>query len=294
MTPNLLKAIVEAICTAENAGFEATEHQAVSGGDINRSFRVSGSKGNYFVKVNEADLAPMMRAECFSLGVMAASNAIAVPRPVTLGEAEGCSFLVLEHHVMSHRGDGGEMGRRLAQLHQTTSDSGRFGWRENNFIGSSPQQNTWCDNWCQFWLNNRLQPQLKMAYTNGHREALAAPAAQLEAQLPEILADHQPRPSLLHGDLWGGNAAFLQSGQPIIYDPASYYGDRETDIALTELFGGFSSEFYEAYQKAWPLDDGYRRRKQLYNLYHLLNHLNLFGAGYLGQCRSVMQALLHH
>jgi fructosamine-3-kinase len=130
-----------------------------------------------------------------------------------------------------------------------------------------------------------------LAAENGHRGQLQRLGDQLMARFA-VLIDHAPSPSLLHGDLWGGNLAFSTDGEPVIYDPATYYGDREAEIAMTELFGGFSADFYAAYRDAWPIDEGYRVRKTLYNLYHVLNHLNLFGGGYGGQARLMMERLL--
>jgi fructosamine-3-kinase len=143
----------------------------------------------------------------------------------------------------------------------------------------TPQQNSWCDDWAEFWRTRRMQPQLDLARRNGF---------DLEATFD--LGNHRPQPSLLHGDLWSGNAGFTAQG-PVVFDPAVYYGDREADLAMTELFGGFPRQFYQAYNDAWPLEEGYQRRKPLYNLYHLLNHLNLFGGGYLGQVSAALRLL---
>ena len=166
------------------------------------------------------------------------------------------------------------MGRMLAKLHRVTGP--RFGWHRDNWIGLSPQQNGWCDDWAEFFWERRIRPQ--------------AERAGLQVSRGGLLENHKPQPSLLHGDLWSGNAGFTAEG-PVIFDPAVYYGDREADLAMTELFGGFPREFYDAYRKEWPVDDGYEKRKPLYNLYHLLNHLNLFGGGYLGQVKETLRLL---
>ena len=175
---------------------------------------------------------------------------------------------------MRRDGDYAALGRMLAQVHR--SNARRFGWQRDNFIGLGEQPNGWSDDWAEFFLEKRLKPQ-------------AAKCGLLD-QLPDvrwILAGHRPAPSLLHGDLWNGNAGFTADG-PVIFDPAVYYGDHEADLAMTELFGGFPPDFYASYQKEFPLDAGYERRKHLYNLYHLLNHLNLFGSGYFGQVKSAL------
>ena len=166
----------------------------------------------------------------------------------------------------------------LAKLHRTTGP--RFGWHRDNWIGGTPQTNTWHDGWAGFFRECRIEPQLALARKNGYPLTFSS----------DLLRGHEPRPSLLHGDLWSGNAGFIDEG-PVIFDPAVYYGDREADLAMTELFGGFPLEFYAAYEKAYPLDAGYEQRKHLYNLYHLLNHLNLFGSGYLAQVERTLGLL---
>jgi protein-ribulosamine 3-kinase len=159
----------------------------------------------------------------------------------------------------------------------------RFGWARDNYIGSTPQANTLCASWAQFWREHRLRPQLELARRNGYAIDVGNVADLLEA--------HGPQPSLVHGDLWSGNIGFLSDGAPVLFDPAVYYGDREVDLAMTGLFGGFPPEFYSAYEKAWPLPAGQEVRKHLYNLYHLLNHLNLFGRGYFAQVNSTLRLL---
>ncbi|TXL12409.1 hypothetical protein BMR05_15450 [Methylococcaceae bacterium HT4] len=183
-----------------------------------------------------------------------------------------------------------QLGRQLAELHQTRQDY--FGWHHDNFIGSNQQRNTRDNNWVNFWQEQRLMAQLKLASENGYTGKIQQQGEQLCLLIPEFFSSYQPQASLLHGDLWSGNAAADAEGRAIIYDPACYYGDRETDIAMTELFGGFSADFYAAYEEAWPLDSGYKTRKTLYNLYHILNHLNLFGSGYLCQAERMMQPLI--
>ena len=188
----------------------------------------------------------------------------------------GADFILLEELDLQRDGDWAALGRMLARLHRQTGP--RYGWHRDNFIGRSPQANGWCDDWSEFWWTRRLQPQLQRAGLDA-------------GFLKDVLKDHRPAPSLLHGDLWSGNAGFIDAG-PVIFDPAVYYGDRETDLAMTELFGGFAREFYRAYHQELPLDDGYLWRKHLYNLYHLLNHLNLFGGGYRAQVEATLGLLL--
>ena len=197
-----------------------------------------------------------------------------MPAVIDRGVKGGKAFILLERLQLSRSGDWAAMGRMLAQLH--AQHGPRFGWRRDNYIGLAPQINAWKDEWADFFLECRLRPQAARA-----RIDLPQPAVRA------LLADHRPAPSLLHGDLWSGNAGFTKEG-PVLFDPAVYYGDRETDLAMTELFGGFPRPFYEGYG---PVDPGYERRKHLYNLYHLLNHLNLFGDGYRAQVEATLSFL---
>ena len=183
--------------------------------------------------------------------------------------------------------------RRWARARAAAPDDApRFGWPRDNTIGTTPQVNAWGDDWAEFFRDRRIAPQLALAARNGHGGALQRDGERLLAAIPALLAGHAPAPSLLHGDLWSGNAACLATGEPVIFDPAVYYGDREADLAMTELFGGFGADFYAAYRDAWPLPDGYERRRTLYNLYHVLNHLNLFGGGYGAQAETMIARLL--
>src|SRR5512134_244456 len=208
------------------------------------------------------------RADAFAAeaeGLAALRPHIRVPQVLDRGMRSGKAFILLEHLDLRRSGDHGELGRMLAALHRQTG--ARFGWARDNYIGLAPQQNGWYDDWTRFWRERRMLPQLDLAKKNGFR---------LDEPPYRLLENHRPQPSLLHGDLWSGNAGFTAEG-PVVFDPAVYYGDREADLAMTELFGGFPKAFYRAYDKAFPLAPGYEERKHLYNLYHLLNHLNLFG-----------------
>ncbi len=168
----------------------------------------------------------------------------------------------------------------------------QFGFPCDNFIGTTPQPNAWTDDWITFWRDQRLGFQLQLAAKNGHGGQLQRLGEKLLDVLPAFFDGYTPQPSLLHGDLWGGNHAYLTDGTPTIFDPAAYYGDRECDLAMTELFGGYPADFYAAYRAAWPLDAGYAGRRDLYNLYHILNHANLFGGGYVRQAEQMMRVLL--
>ncbi len=281
--------IATRIGTATGRPFAPRTTRAVGGGCINAAITISDGARAFFVKTNTPARLAMFEAEAAGLATLAAAGAIRIPRPICWGRTDTLSYLVLEHLDLSGPARGAAAGRQLAELHRTRSPT--FGWQRDNHIGSTPQRNTPSADWASFWRDQRLGYQLELAAANGYAGALQTRGERLRAELDTLLG-HQPQPSLLHGDLWGGNLGYLPDGQPVIYDPAVYFGDRETDLAMTELFGGFGAEFYAAYREAWPLGPGYGVRKILYNLYHILNHLNLFGPGYLGQARGMIDRIL--
>jgi fructosamine-3-kinase len=270
--------------------FHSVQRRSVSGGCINQGYAVSNGQHTYFVKINQASQIAMFEAEAQGLEEMLATETIRVPKPICWGTAASSGYLVLEWLEL---GSGNtkswqEMGHKLAAMHKATSSQG-FGWKMNNTIGSTPQINTWKDDWMEFYVQHRLGYQFQLARRRGgnfpHEERLLAAIA-------EILAEHHPTPSLVHGDLWGGNASCTANGEPVIFDPATYYGDREVDLAMTELFGGFPAAFYQGYHEIYPIEPGYERRKTLYNLYHILNHFNLFGGGYASQANRMITQIL--
>jgi protein-ribulosamine 3-kinase len=251
--------------------------QPVSGGCIHRCYRAMLGGRPVFLKVNEARFADAFAAEADSLAALRAAGCTA-PEPISHGAADADAYLLMEFLELRSRGDFAALGRMLANVHRMHGQ--HFGWRRDNYIGSTPQPNGAHKNWAEFWRERRLGPQLALAKRNGY---------DLDAEdVGHLLQGHNPVPSLLHGDLWSGNAGFLAGGAPVLFDPAVYYGDAEADLAMTELFGGFPREFYSAYG---PPPAGYETRKHLYNLYHLLNHLNLFGGGYLGQVKATLGLL---
>lgn len=283
--------IAEQISAVTGESFQPAAPRHVGGGCINTTVKLGDGERTYFVKLNAYSLLVMFEAESDGLAAMAATETLRVPRPVCSGLADNQAYLVLESIEMGHGGGrGAELaGRQLAEMHRTSQP--RFGWYRDNNIGSTPQPNAEADSWIDFWRERRLGFQLELAARNGYGGALQKLGDQLMDRFA-VLIDHDPVPSLLHGDLWGGNLAYDKAGNPVIFDPAVYYGDREADLAMTELFGGFGSAFYAAYREAWPLDPGYAVRKTLYNLYHILNHTNLFGGGYHGQALGMMERLL--
>lgn len=291
MNPALIIHLSTAISDATHRRFEVRGATSVGGGSINEAYRLEGTDGaRYFLKLNDFRHLTMFVAEAAGLEAIAATNTICVPRPIVHGSASGQSYLVLEHLELSSRGDAKLLGEQLAALHRCTSF--RYGFTHDNFIGTTPQPNTWTNDWVTFWRERRLDFQLRLAEQNGYGGQLQRLGEKLMDTLPAFFENYTPQPSLLHGDLWSGNHAFLVDGTPTIFDPASYYGDRECDLAMTELFGGYSADFYTAYRAAYPLDAGYATRRDLYNLYHILNHANLFGGGYARQAEQMMQKSL--
>ena len=286
------EALQQAITEKTGVPFVIRQKQTVGGGCINTAYQLQGDEQGYFVKFNQANLLDMFIAEAEGLVELASADVIKVPVPICYGSSDGQAYLVLEKLKFG----GGQrdvmqtFGRQLAELHRCTQD--RFGWRRDNTIGSTHQPNTQDNDWLSFWRQQRLGFQLQLAQRHGASRRLLQKGERLLEELARFFSDYQPLPSLLHGDLWSGNHSVLATGEPVIFDPAVYYGDREADMAMTELFGGFSADFYAAYNEVWPLDAGYKRRKTLYNLYHILNHYNMFGGGYGAQAEGMLDRLL--
>jgi protein-ribulosamine 3-kinase len=291
----LAAAIGAAISAATGTPFAVATQDAIGGGDINQAFGVSDGARRYFVKTNHAERLPMFEAEADALRALIATHSVRAPQPLCTGTAAGRAFLVLEYLELHGRGNAALLGEQLAQLHRALlvgPERARFGCTHDNWIGSTPQPNGWQDDWITFWRDQRLGFQLKLAAQNGYGGALQRDGEALLSCLDAFFGGYAPAPSLLHGDLWGGNHGYLGNGTPVIFDPAIYVGDRECDLAMSELFGGFAPGFYAAYGAAWPLDAGYPVRRSLYNLYHVLNHANLFGGGYAAQAQRMMAQLL--
>ncbi len=272
--------------------FEIERHSSMGGGCINSAYRIEGRGQVYFVKLNRAELLDMFIAEAEGLAELNKPGVIRVPKPVCYGTSSDQAFIVMEHLPFGGgRRDAMQVfGRQLAELHRFTAD--QFGWQRDNTIGATHQPNDRHDDWISFWQQARLGYQLKLAARQGGSHRMLDKGQQLLARVADFFTDYQPEPSLLHGDLWSGNYSILSTGEPVIFDPAVYYGDREADIAMTELFGGFGGDFYAAYNEAWPLDSGYNHRKTFYNLYHILNHFVMFGGGYGSQAEGMMDRLL--
>ena len=266
--------------------------RSIGGGSINRCYRWRSASGPLFVKIGTRAAQAAFAAEAEGLRELGATKTLRIPAVLATGTVDGAAFLALEWIERGAADPGCErrLGAGLAALHSAYAP--RFGWGRDNTIGRTPQANAWSADWVEFFRERRLRPQLMLAQRNGFAGLLAERGERLLAALPVLLAGHSPRCSLLHGDLWGGNWLASAAGEPVLIDPAVYYGDRETDLAMTHLFGGFGATFYRAYNEAAPLPAGAALRAELYNLYHVLNHANLFGGGYAPQARAIIDRLL--
>lgn len=288
----LISTIARHISDITGKGFVPVARTSRGGGCINSTEVLDGGGQRFFLKLNESSRLSMFESEAAGLVELARSGAIRVPAPVCWGLAEDRSYLVLEYLEIGpgNNRTAKKLGAGLARMHQVIGKD--FGWDRDNTIGTTPQLNSRSSSWIEFWSERRLRPQLDLAARHGFSGRLQRDGERLVDLLPGLFTNYSPEPSLLHGDLWSGNFAADERGEPVIFDPAVYFGDRETDLAMTELFGGFPAAFYDAYRDAWPLENGYGERKTLYNLYHVLNHLNLFGDGYLGQAQRMLASLL--
>ncbi len=262
----------------------------VGGGDISAAWRIKAEENSVFLKTGPAESLQMFQAEADGLRELQKADAVRVPRVLGCVSSGTECILALEwiDFELAEGATEKLLGQQLAKQHRYCAE--RFGWHRDNTIGSTPQRNLWNDDWLEFMVEDRLGFQLELAAENGFTGDLQIEGAALCKNLGQFFAGYWPEASLLHGDLWGGNWA-AADGAPVIFDPAVYYGDRESDIAMTKLFGGFGVPFYDAYEEAWSLAAGSEQRILLYQLYHVLNHLNLFGGSYLNRALSIIRAL---
>jgi fructosamine-3-kinase len=286
----LRRAVERAV--APSAGARWRSHGATGWGE---AWSLADGTRRWFVKSATGRYADMLACEADGLAALASTGTIRVPAVAACGREPDVAWLALEW--LDLRGSGGsvKLARALAQLHRAPVARGphgeRYGWHCDNWLGGTPQRNGWSDHWCGFFRDQRLAPQIALAHDNGFG-ALARNAERLVDALDVLLDGHEPAPSLVHGDLWSGNAAVVDGGEPVVFDPAVYVGDREVDLAMTALFGGFDADFYAVYDASFARPAGHATRRDLYDFYHLLNHVNLFGADYLPRSERTLTRLL--
>ena len=268
--------------------YHVTGVKVSHGGCISDSFTLVTLEDNLFLKQSGANQSDLFETEATGLKELSLCKSMKVPKVLgTLKTDTNCYLLLESLNLKAHTPSSFKrLGKSLAEMHKITSD--KHGFKQNNYIGSTPQINNKCDSWVDFFNNCRLMPQ---AYMTGNDE-IENKAEELAAICANFFKDYTPTPSLLHGDLWSGNTSRTDEDTPVIFDPAVYYGDRESDLAFTEFFGGFTKDFYDSYQESWELHPGYEVRRYLYQLYHCLNHLNLFGTTYLNRSQELLNYLL--
>lgn len=272
-------------------GSAVKESDSLSGGCISNAYKVTFEDDlSCLIKINEHSPADMFIKEAHGLQELQKANAIKVPDVILCDEG----FILLEFISIGTKQKNffKEFGRKFALLHKFTADE--FGFYEDNYIGSTPQMNINDENtkknWTSFYFNKRLLYQFKLAEQNGYADSSLRDAfIKIGNKIESILGGSEEKPSLLHGDLWSGNYMADENGEACLIDPAVYYGNREADLAMTKLFGGFSQLFYDSYNESFPLQEGWKYRENIYMLYHVLNHLNIFGSGYYGHALSLMK-----
>ena len=282
------KEIANHISETKGILFQVLEANPIRGGCINETYQIKDENQCYFVKLNNKNTLAILAAEAEGLREIAATKTIRVPSPICLGTSNHKAYLVLEYisFINSKSISQAQLGKHLAKLHAIPQKN--FGWHRNNHIGTNTQLNPANENWPEFFRKNRIEFQIELAKTNGFQFNRTE---FLLKKIDDFFIDYTPKPAFLHGDLWNGNFAFDDKGTPFIFDPANYYGDREAEFGLTEMFGGFSSDFWKGYESVLPLDPGFSKRKGLYRLYHTLNHLNLFGSGYANSAKQLINEL---
>jgi fructosamine-3-kinase len=289
---NATETLRQALQRALGRSLDPGPASRVAGGSVGECVRWAGDDGDLFVKLAPAEWQWAFEAEGAGLAELDAAGAIRVPALLGSGTAGSTAWLALRwiDFVTPVRRSEALLGEQLASLHRVGAP--RFGWHRGNTIGATQQHNPWDDDWARFFVRHRLGWQLDLAETHRASTHLLDGGRRLCEIAGALFSSYRPVPSLLHGDLWGGNWATDVSGEPVLFDPAVYFGDREADIAMTRLFGGFGPAFYAAYQSAWPLDAAAGTRRAFYNLYHVLNHYNLFGGGYAAQAEAMIERLL--
>lgn len=300
MDPELIRQLELGLSEQYGSPVTLLDHKPCAGGDINQNHQltanIDGKQRRFFAKINTLAQSRILISEHANLAHMhalLAEHASLLPACICSGETSKQYFLILEYldlQAASSRSAQIKLADALGILHSVKHK--QFGWIENNFIGFTLQKNQWRDNWSDFWLSERFEPQWRLAHNSPHVQTLVDLEKALLKKMSEALDVHQPEPSLCHGDLWSGNAAITANGDAVLYDPACYFGDPETDIAMTKLFGGFDHYFYSEYERLSPASSEYELRIAIYQLYHMLNHLNMFGASYLNSVRTLCEKII--
>jgi len=293
MSPPLTTAIEAVLGRELNHPAVVVQARSIGGGCINAAQLITLDDGQqFFVKANPSPLPRLFECEAEGLAALAAVGTLRVPRPISVGGGGNCPPFILMEYISTGRPArqfSEIFGQGLAELHRS-GQGAAFGFATDNYLGSSVQPNTWNEDWVEFWRVLRLGHQLQLARQQGLCDAAMSRAGdRLLDRLDRWIAEPAEPPCLLHGDLWGGNYLTDDHGQPVLIDPAVYYGRREADLAMTRLFGGFDQRFYDAYDASWPLEPDSHQRLEIYELYHLLNHLNLFGSSYLAGCMRILR-----
>lgn len=280
-----------ALAEALGSPLEDLALDPAGGGCINSAATTTAAGRRLFVKWNDRPLAGQFASEAAGLAALAASGtSLVIPAPIAWrDDGLGRSFLVLEYLAPGSRGRGFDeaLGRGLAELHRASDPRG-FGFELEGYCGATPQPNGWLPSWAEFYRERRLGHQLRLAAARGLDPAALRDGERVCAHLEQLVGASEPS-ALIHGDLWSGNLHVAPDGRPALIDPAAYYGHREAELGMMTLFGGFSERVYAAYHEAFPLQPGWRERVELYALYHVLNHFNLFGGGYGAQAARLLR-----
>ncbi|GAV92004.1 Fructosamin_kin domain-containing protein [Cephalotus follicularis] len=278
---------------SEGKATQITRISPVGGGCINHASRYDTDAGPFFVKTNRSIGPSMFEGEALGLGAMYETKAIRVPRPFKVGTLPtGGSYIIMEYiEFGASRGNQSVLGKKLAEMHKAGKSERGFGFDVDNTIGSTPQINTWTSGWIEFFAEHRLGYQLKLALDQYGDSTIYQKGERLIRNIAPLFENIVIEPCLLHGDLWSGNIASDKNGEPVILDPACYYGHNEAEFGLSWC-AGFGGSFYSAYFEVMSKQPGFEKRRDLYKLYHYLNHYNLFGSGYRSSALSIIDDYL--
>lgn len=273
-----------------NSHVRILEEFVIAGGSIHQTKLLKTTHGHFFLKHNRSTYENLFKTEMKGLLELSRCKLFKIPQPITMGTYQDTAWLLMEYLDIKPFIDSHRFAKALAALHHIEAPT--YGWIVDNAIGLTPQFNQQRSNWIEFWSKNRLAPQFQWAMEDGIASKIIDKGHRLMDRLPVFFQDYSPKASLLHGDLWHGNWGSLSDITPVLFDPAIYYGDHETDLAMMLLFGTINPDFFSCYTNYYPIDPGFNTRKTLYNLYHILNHHHLFRGGYGQQAEHMIDQLL--